>query len=113
MYGAGAELKFSSRSTQVQFRPAEAPLCFHFATLDLNFIVVACITMSEFPLASRSVTRAASKHNYAAQPVTAVAALRDKLEKPRGHIKAKSVKDNDTDDDSFADLPMAPAFPNT
>ena len=71
MYGAGAELKFSSRSTQVQFRPAEAPLCFHFATLDLTFIVAACITMSESNfIASRPVTRAASRSSPRSRPRT-------------------------------------------
>ena len=58
---------------------------------------------------SRPLTRAASKQNYAAKPVTAI---RNKFEKPRGHIKAKSMKDDDVEDE-FADLPMAPAFPGT
>ena len=75
-----------------------------FATLDLDFIGFA---MSE--AASRPLTRAASKQNYAAQPVTAI---RDKFEKSRGHIKAHIVKDCDFDD-AFADLPMAPALPGT
>ena len=71
MYRAGAELKFSSRSTQVQFRPAEAPLCFHFATLDLNFIVVACITISESNfIASPPVTRATSRSSPRSRPRT-------------------------------------------
>ena len=34
-------------------------------------------------VASRPVTRAASKHNYVAQPV---AIIRDKFEKPRGPL---------------------------
>ena len=63
-------------------------------------------------VAPRPVTRPASKQNYASQPVTAVATVRDKFEKPRGHIKAKIVKENDIDDE-FADLQMAPAFPGT
>ena len=66
--------------------------------------------MSEFPVASRPVTRAVSKQNYAAQPVTVVAAVRDKFEKPRGHMKATSTSDEDIDNE-FADLQMTPAFP--
>ena len=38
----------------------------------------------------RPLTRSASKQNYSAQPVTAIAAVRDKFEKHRGHIKSTS-----------------------
>ena len=63
-------------------------------------------------VASRRVTRATSKQNYATQPVTIIW---DKFEKPRGHLgKQKSSKDAkgsmDLDDDSFADANVVPAF---
>ena len=64
--------------------------------------------MSDVP-SSRPLTRAASKQNYAAQPITSI---REKFEKPRGHIKSKSeghivsamdVSTHDLSDDEFAD----------
>ena len=68
-------------------------------------------------VASRRVTRAASRQNYAAQPVTPI---RDKFEKPRGHLgKQKLSKDAegsmDLEDESFADIsaPTLPAFLRT
>ena len=62
---------------------------------------------------SRPVTRAASKQNYAAQPITAI---RNNFEKPRGHLgKHKSTKDADgtmdLEDDAFADVHAVHDFP--
>ena len=60
------------------------------------------------------LTRSASKQNYSAQPVTAIAAVRDKFEKHRGHIKSKSdvlhasgmeAETHELSDDAFADSP--------
>ena len=62
----------------------------------------------------RPLTRSASKQNYSAQPVTAIAAVRDKFEKHRGHIKSKSdvphasgmeAETHELSDDAFADSP--------
>ena len=62
----------------------------------------------------RPLTRSASKQNYSAQPVTAIAAVRDKFEKHRGHIKSKSdvlhasgmeAENHELSDDAFADSP--------
>ena len=59
--------------------------------------------------ATRSST-AAARQNYAAQPVTGI---RNKFDKSRGHIGKTHNSKDDTDlDDSFADLPMAPALPS-
>ena len=63
-------------------------------------------------VAWRPVTRAASKQNYATQPVTII---RDKLEKPRGNLgKQKSSEDAegsmDLEDESLADANVVHAF---
>ena len=88
-----------------------------------SFPVLTEFTLSEFAwlllamsdsVAPRPLTRSASKQNYSAQPVTAIAAVRDKFEKHRGHIKSKSdvlhasgmeVEKHELSDDAFADSP--------
>ena len=66
--------------------------------------------MSEFA-GSRPITRAASKknQNYGAQPMTAI---RNKFEKPRGHI-CKIKNTHHHIEYEFADVPMTPAVSGT
>ena len=82
----------------------------------LTWVSIVCfrIAMSESIVASRPVTRAATKRsdqNYSTQPITWIAAVRDKCEKPRGHFGKfkKSIEEAMAlEDDSFASVPAFP-----
>ena len=63
------------------------------------------------------MTRAASKQNFGAQPVTAITLVRDKFNKPRGNLmKSKTRKITaermELEDDSFADAVLAASVPS-